>query len=172
MAWKITLTVFALLLAATALTGCNMAAEEATEALVEGSTGADVEIDDEGGSVSVETEDGSMEVTGGDSAEVPDGFPSDMPLYDGTVVMGQAIEVDGETSYNVAIEVEDDVADIADWYSSELDAEGWTITFEMSNDSDGMEMVTYQVEKGNMTGQVIIAHEDEETTVAVTVVPK
>jgi hypothetical protein len=158
-----------IVLAVGALTGCSCAAEEASEALVEQSTGGEVEIDDEGESISIETEEGSMEISGGDSAAVPDGFPSDMPLYDGTIVMGQVFETEEGTAFNVGITTSDSANDVAAWYSDEFSAEGWSVTSEMTNDSGDMTMVTYQVEKGGTQAQVIIAEEAGETQIAVTV---
>lgn len=61
------------------LTACQSAAEVLTEQVVEQAVGGgDVKIDTDSGVVSVETEDGSVTIGGG---ELPDGF--DMPLPDG-----------------------------------------------------------------------------------------
>lgn len=169
MTWKIATALMVALLLGVALTGCSMAAEEATEALVESGTGADVEIDDDGESVSIETEDGSIEISGGESATLPDGFPEDMPVYDGQIVMAQSVDTPEGTGYNVGIQTSDSEDDVAAWYSDELANEGWTIAAEISNDGDGMMMTTYQVEKNGSNSQVVIAEEDGQTQIVLTV---
>jgi hypothetical protein len=169
MTWKITLVALAALLAASALTGCGFAAEQATEELVEQSTGGEVEIDDDGESISIETEEGSMEISGGESAEVPDGFPSDMPIYDGTIVMAQTFDAEEGTAYNLGIKTTDGAYDVSEWYVDEFASEGWSVTSEMVNDTADMTMLTYQVEKDGTQAQVIIAEEAGETQIAVTV---
>ena len=68
-------SVFALVVA-----GCASATEGITEQIIEQSSGgeADVDLDLDSGQVSVETEDGSISIGGGD---IPDGFP--VPFPDG-----------------------------------------------------------------------------------------
>jgi hypothetical protein len=110
-----------------------------------------------------------MEITGGDAAAVPDGFPDDMPLYDGTIVLGQKMETPDGAAYNVGIETTDGAAEVSAWYEAEFAAEGWTETASMTNDADGMVMSTRQVEKGGVQAQVVIAEEDGRTQIAVTV---
>lgn len=168
MTWKMTLVALVALLAAVALTGCGFAAEQASEAIVEGGTGADVEIDDDGESVSIETEEGSVEISGGDSATIPDGFPSDVPLYDGDLVMSQKFDTEDGVAYNIGIKTSDGANDVAEWYSDEFASEGWTVTTESTNDTGDMVMISYQVEKDGRMAQVIIADEDGETQIAVT----
>ena len=170
MGWKITFAVLAAVLAASALTGCGFAAEQASEKIIEGSTGADVEIDDDGESVSMETEDGSVNIAGGESAEVPSDFPSDMPLYDGTLNVSTAVDTADGKIYSLGIQTDDDAMDVASWYADELDAEGWTTLSEITNDSGGATMVVYALEKGTTEAQVVInADGSEPTQIAVTV---
>ena len=168
MAWRIAALATIALLLGTALTGCGFAAEQASEAIVEGSTGADVEIDDDGESVSIETEDGSVEISGGDSATIPDGFPKDVPLYDGALVMSQKFDTEDGVAYNIGIKTDDGANDVAEWYSDEFASEGWTVTTESTNDTGDMTMVSFQVEKNGRMTQVIIAEEDGGTQIAVT----
>jgi hypothetical protein len=158
----------AALLVIGATAGCNPE-EEAAEEIIEQTTGGDVEIDDDGESVTIETEDGSMEITGGDGAAVPDGFPDDMPLYEGTIVLGQMMETPEGTAYNVGVETTDGAYEVADWYADEMASAGWTTTSELTNEAEGAIIVTRQAEKDGVMAQVVIAEEDGLTQIAVTV---
>jgi len=170
MGWKITGVALVALLAVAALTGCSFAAEQASEAILEGATGTDVEIDDDGGSVSIETEDGSVDISGGESAEVPEGFPSDMPLYEGTLLMASTMDTEDGTVYSLGIETTDDTGDVGDWYRDKLYDEGWSTVSEITNDSGGSAMTSFGVEKGDIQGQVIILSDSgQPTQVSITV---
>lgn len=65
------------------LFGCGNAAEELAERAIEEGTGGDVEISEDG--VTIIDEDGN-ELRVGEAAEVPDTWPSDVPVPTGTVV--------------------------------------------------------------------------------------
>ena len=119
----------ALLLALGALTGCAKVAEEAAES----ATGVEVEADD--GSVSVETEDGSVTVDE-EGVELPAGFPSEVPVYDGTITTAwEDAEAGG---YQLAISTKDSVPDVIDWYKGKLTDAGWTISASSADDTSGM----------------------------------
>jgi hypothetical protein len=64
-----------------ALSGCST-----VESVVEGATGGDVQI-------------------GGTS--IPEGFPAEVPVYDGDILNGSSLTKNGETVYNVVVKVPD-----------------------------------------------------------------
>ncbi len=91
--------------------GCGQAAES----IVENATGTDIEVTDdgmtvsgEGGSVTVDGGGDSMTITGddgseysvtsGDASEVPDTVPSDLPLPEGGTLSGVVSQGDGVSS--------------------------------------------------------------------------
>ncbi len=76
--------------------------------------------------------------SGGDSATIPDGFPSDMPLYDGDLVMSQKFDTEDGVAYNIGIKTSDGANDVAEWYSDEFASEGWTVTTRSTNDTGDM----------------------------------
>lgn len=90
----------AILIAVIALVAaaCGSATEQLTEQIIEQSGGgdADVDLDLESGEVSVETEDGSFTVGGG---EIPDGFP--VPFPDGGDVQS-TFTSNGDASVSLA----------------------------------------------------------------------
>src|SRR5690606_10531528 len=79
------------LVAALSLSGCGPSAEEAAaertaEAALGALTGHDVEIDDDGETISYTTEEGQVTMTGGGSAQLPGNFPDDVYLPAGYAV--------------------------------------------------------------------------------------
>ena len=69
------------LVIAPALSGCSV-----IESVVEGATSGDVQI-------------------GGTS--IPEGFPAEVPVYDGDILNGSSITKNGETVFNVVVKVDD-----------------------------------------------------------------
>lgn len=65
---------------ATTLASCDRAAEELAERAAEQVTGADIEVDDDGGEITIQTDEGTFETGTG---RVPDTFPSGIPLVQG-----------------------------------------------------------------------------------------
>lgn len=127
-------------------------AENIAERAIEAGTGgeADVEIDGDGGvtiessegSVTVDPDAGEVVVEGSDggttyqglTGELPDGFPSQVPLVKGTIVFGQSTtEASGAASYSVIIESSIPVSDVYQDAKSALTGAG----FEVSNETVG-----------------------------------
>ncbi len=87
------------------------------EQIIENQEGVgDVEIDEDTGEVSVETEDGSAVIGGG---EIPAGFPIAVP--DGGDV--QAV-FEQEGTYSISINYPDGFDDIVDFYTGWIEAQG------------------------------------------------
>lgn len=136
--------------AALALVGCQQIAEQAvesaTEAAIEDATGNKVDIED--GSVSIEGTDGAS-VNIGDSAQVPADFPTDVPVYEGTVKAA----VTTPEGFNLALETRDAPQQVLDFYQTKLEADGWTKEVSVSTADGG----TYGAKKGERTVQVVAA---------------
>lgn len=119
------LAVAASLLAALTLAGCSAedigerAAEKAIEQQL--GDGAEVDLDTDDGGVTVEDGDGNSYSTG---TTVPEDFPDDVPLIEGTVV--SAVEVaEGTTSWTVAIATSDTIEDAFATVRSEMESAGF-----------------------------------------------
>lgn len=137
-------TLIGLLAALFALTSCGEVAERATEEAIEQSAGGDGEVDidfdDDGGSFSVEGEDGSIEydISGEGGGDLPDDFP-DVPLPDDLSIMSSAKQSAGdETLWSVTGQVGDEdaegvFADIVDTYESD----GWDVQGQYENTANG-----------------------------------
>lgn len=180
----------ALLLAGTAtgavlLTGCGAAADEAAERAVEqaieSETGGDVDIDTDGdGSFNIETEDGTISSDGdgnveidtedgsfsAGTGEVPEAWPSDIPLPDDLTVLssteldssdGRLILVSGTTGTSAA--------DLLDEYRSALS--GWTVSGESTSTGGGATIAGAQFDTDGRRVTVQASEVEGETTVNV-----
>lgn len=115
--------------------------EDAIEAAIEQAGGRDVEIDvdDDSGSYRVETDEGTFEMS--TAAELPDDWPSDVPLPDGFVITGGS-SIDGGSSGRLVA-----VSGTAPLTLTELDAfyagsmGGWTESMRSSSNSGGDELL-------------------------------
>lgn len=164
-----------LVLGALALAGCQAiaekAAETATEKALEAGTGNKVDIKDEG--VTIEGEDGST-TSISQSGEVPKDWPSDVPVYEGTIKASAsgAQSGAGDQGYVISLVTPDTPADVVAWYAKELTAEGWTKESEASV-PDG---AVYAAKKGARAVNVIAAgggtDPDGATTVTITATGK
>ena len=109
-----------------ALSGCGAAAEKAAEMAVEQQTGA--EIDKDGDKITVTTEEGEQ-VTAGTGTELPDGFPEDVPVHEGTI----ASTMTSPEGKLVTIQAATTPADAMSWYKGELESGGWKIVTEVKS---------------------------------------
>jgi len=139
------ISVLGMLLLAASVVGCQQVAEKATEAAIEKSTGVDVEKS--GDEVTITGEDGT-EITASSDGQLPDGFPSDIPVYEGPITSS----IKADKGWSVTIEAADDVDTIFSWYKQELEKSGWKVVSEMKV-TDGAAVVA---EKGDQNVQVTI----------------
>lgn len=149
------------LVALFALAGCQSIAEKAAEVAVEKSTG--VQIDKDGDSVTVTGEDGTQ-VTASEGGELPDGFPTDVPVIDGPIISS----VKSDNSFMVVIETDKPIDEVNDWYKDQLKDSSWKIVFETKSE-DG---AAIGGERDNANMQVTITKSDAKTNVSLLYAPK
>lgn len=146
------------------LAGCGTVtenlAEEAAERAAEAGGGGDVEVDvDDEGNVSVESDEGSISV--GSGASLPDGFPESMPVPEGLETAGGfSQEADGRSTIGAQFVGTGDRAaqeELAAFYESQLEANGWTIVSSSNNEVSGSVTDVFEVENGELTGSVAIS---------------
>lgn len=151
--------------------GCDMIGEELAERAVEGVTGTDVEVDDDGVSVesdegslsaddggfSMDTEDGTFESRTG---QVPEDFPASVPLPDAEVINGS--RMDGEDGLAWMINFQYDAGEPAEVLQAQVDAlesAGFTSdgesNFSMGDDSGGMAGVLLESDEYRVNVSVI-----------------
>ena len=79
------------------LTGCGGSAEQAAEQAIESASGGDVDVDIEGETFTFENEEEGVTVQGGAGAELPEGFPADLPLPPAGEIMSAASTPEGSS---------------------------------------------------------------------------
>lgn len=82
------------------------------------------------GSVTVKTDDGKSTATYGTDAKLPDGFPSDIPIYEPSNII-YATSTD-KKHYSVSARTADSTKDVLSYYKKELATQGWKATSESS----------------------------------------
>ena len=159
------LVLFACLVALVA--GCGKKSrDKAIERQIEKQMGgsADATMSDKGLSIKGRTESGEVEMTAGDQARVPDGFPKDIPLYAGAELRsGMKVE----QGFSVSLTTTDQVAAVAEWYQKRMEKEGWTQKTSMNM---GVQMM-FMYEKDGRTANMVVAENPrgEGTMITLTV---
>lgn len=156
--------VLALAAAATALatlTACGGAAETLTEQAMEEATGGDVAINDEGITM---TDDEGNQMAIGEGVAVPDNWPSNIPLYDGTLVMVSSA-ADGTATASWT--ADGDPAAVADAYGAQLESAGYAL--ESDSNFDGSILREYSSSELYIT--VMAGQADGVTSLTMTSVP-
>ncbi len=145
--------------------------ERAVERALEQATGGDVDIDMDGdGSVRVTGDNGEeYNISAGEGVSLPDNWPHSVPLpadvrlsYAGSMNAG-----DAETAGLSAVyTTKDSTAEVADYFKSTLETEGWEIQATMAT-GDGSMITATKGEEENVA--VYIGSAEGETTVTVSI---
>lgn len=145
--------------------------EHAIERAIEQSAGGDVDVDmDRDGSVRVTGDNGEeYNVSAGNNVSLPDNWPSSVPLpsnvnisYAGSMNAG-----DAETAgLSVVYTTKDSATEVAEYFKSTLEKEGWEIQATMAT-GDGSMVTASKGEEENVA--VYIGSADGETTVNVSI---
>lgn len=150
------------LLALTTVTACSGVSEQAAQTMaeqaVEGAIGGDVDITDD--SMTVTDAEGNEMAVGSDIT-IPDTWPSDVPLFDGTLAVA-SVQADG-TAY--AMWTTDlDPASAAEAYAEALTAAGYSMT----QDATMGGMVIREYSSATRTVSVVSGASDGSTSLTVT----
>lgn len=131
------------------------AADELAEKLAEsGNDDADVDIDSESGQVDVSTPDGDMSF--GDGTELPDDFPSDIPLPEGYALTSSMSNADGDSSnWSITGTLPDADDSTFDDLVAEFTSAGWTKSSDASSETGGGTASTAMLDNG--TWQVLVS---------------
>ncbi len=153
------LAVGVILIAGVVLTACTPG-EKVAETVIESQTNQDVDIDVDNDQVSINTDSTSLQL--GESVELPDNFPSDVHVTDGTVTA--AVATNENDGFSVQITSDQSVSDVKDEYQSALTDDGWDINLSMDiNGGSSM-----NAEKDNRFVTVAISDVDGATQVTLT----
>lgn len=133
--------------------------EEAIESSIEKATNGAVDVDLDGETLTVNTNTGSFTV--GEEVDLPDDFPSDIHVIDGTIKMAtETTEIEG---FSVSIETSKSVSAAKAEYEEQLVDDGWTITGML----DFTSAATVMAEKNNRTVTVTMTEVDGVVTVGI-----
>lgn len=138
-----------------------------TESIIESATGADVDYDEGRGSVSVKTDEG--EFSSETSGELPDNFPSDIPVYDKqNIVSSYSTTNDDGTVWYVSAQTDSSVDDVKNFFTDKFT--GW----DNKSTSTYNSTVTQSYEKGTVQVSLIIspageAYNNDKTTITYSV---
>lgn len=111
----------ALILGAPLLTACGQAAESIVENAAEAAGAGDVDIED--GQVTVENSEGTMVI--GEDVELPDTWPSEVPVPDGATLMSVVTQADSGGATGMWT-IDGDPADVGAAYDAQLTSAGFT----------------------------------------------
>jgi len=163
---KIGLILMPVLLAAVVfgLSACKSASEKAAEKLIEKSTNGQADVDVSGNSVKVNTNSASWET--GDKISLPDGFPSDIYVVEGTIKT--AVTSKTGSDYVVSLESTKSLNEVKALYDTKLKENGWTIT----TSGAIAQSFSYLTEKADRALNIGISEADGKTIVTLTTFKK
>jgi len=157
------LIISTLLISMVLIAGC--AKKTTTIKTEEGDVKIESEID--GGKTTIETEEGKVEI--GTESEIPDDWPSDMPVYPNAKIQG-SWDFSGEAgaeNISVVLISQDSIDQIKDYYKKELPANGWAVEDSGTFSSEGETFGGFTVTKGSRIGSVAFVTTDEGVAITV-----
>jgi hypothetical protein len=138
------------------VTGCQFIARKATEGAISGATGGAVNVN--GDSVTIKGKDGSQATVSGDT-KIPADFPSEVPMRDdGTVKAVVTSQASGGTGYMINIQFKVPQTELLDWYKTELEKGGWTVTSTVATGDGGM----VAAEKGDLQVNIVTGSDNSD----------
>lgn len=146
------------------LGGCKKAGEKAAEKAIEAGMakeGVKADVDVSGDKITIKSEDGKTEFSGGKSAKVPEDFPKDVYIYEGAAVKA-ALTVPG--GCNLVMETGDGAEKVLAAIKGKMAANGWKEAMNMSQGDH----VMLQYRKGQRSTMVNVDSSGKMTTITLT----
>lgn len=145
------------------LAACS--SESASERIVESATGGEVDVDisDDGDSITYESDDGS--ITFGGSGEVPEEWPADVPLPDDLRIESSVETVTADGLYLALVaQVAESPEDVAALYADALSA--WTEVSSITTQGANGELRSISYQDGER--QLLVSVEDNRGSTTLT----
>ena len=158
------LPALAALVIASALPACKKAQDAAVESVIERATGSKVDVDKDGNSMTIKTEQGDVSITSaedGGSVAMPAGFPTDIYLPEDHRV-ASAMDMAGMQMVNLVTRA--GVSALSADLERHMQAGGWKR--EMARQADGSSTLMYSKDKRQVVYQLVKA-EDGGTQLAI-----
>lgn len=132
-----------------------------TEKAVEKMSGDKVDISNNGESVKIKTDDGTIQMGG--KQKLPESWSSDVPHYPGATIQfsGSTNSAEGKLTTSVISETKDSGQTVLDFYTKEFEDKGWTT--ESNYQSVGMSIL--MVKKDNRVLSLTIIVNGESTSI-------
>ena len=159
------LAAVAAILAPLGLAGCGLSqtsgekvAEKYMEKALESAGGGDVDVDAASGKVTIKSEDGQAEFSGGEGVKLPDVFPDNLVLADDAkIIMASKVG----SGYSVAYITDETQAQMFTRYKNELVADGWKKTMEM--DAGEVQLANFAQDRTTLSATIGQNNSKEES---------
>jgi len=153
------------------LSGCAKIGTKLVENAIEKAAGGDADIDlEEGGVVINDEKGGQTEI--GENAKLPDGWPSDTPLYPDSKLSMSTKTKNSETDKNefsVLGEITNgSIGDVYNWYKDKYGS-GWEVITDQYTDSEDGDFAVLNFKSDKYDVSVMIAQSDEAVTLTMAV---
>lgn len=143
--------------------GCFQSAEESyAEQAIESQTGGSVDVNIDDDTVTYEDTQTGGSMVYGEDIDLPDDFPKDLPVYDGTITINSTLNLPGQ-GVTLNFTTSDSQEDVLAWYEDTLESSGWTQ--QMSYNMQEQMMRAYI--KDDVTINISAAHENNLTNVTI-----
>lgn len=150
---------------AVVLSACTSPAEKVAETAVEQSTNGEADVDFDNDTVTINTNGATFQA--GESVSLPEGFPTDVHVADGTITA--ATTVDENNGYSVSIQTDVPVSQLKGEYESAMADDGWNVlasldmgdTISMSGEKDNR-MMTVGISEADGITIIILTTGDSE----------
>jgi hypothetical protein len=156
--------------------------EEVIEKAIESEGGGDVEIDLDEGEITIQGDDGEVkisaddetieiqsddgEVTIGTGADLPEGFPGNIPVYpDMKIATSWKASDNGKDSYSISAASDKSTDEIFNWYKDKLS--GWDIEGEFTVNTDEGKTSNLTAGDGTYTVNIMVMETEDEGTIVV-----
>jgi hypothetical protein len=126
-------------------------------------TGGTVDVDKDGDKVTVTLDEGEFSFE--EEGRLPDNFPSDFPIYPNAKLVSSWMASGNDTDgLSLIWETEDSVSKVSNYYESELEEAGWTLSFT----SETEDSTTFAFEKNDVSGFIGVTVEESKTAISLT----
>lgn len=139
-----------------ALAGCQKAADKVAEAAIERATGNKVDVDQDGGTMTIKSGDGDIQVAtseNGQNVPLPDDFPKDVFLPEQAAV-NSAMDMAGMKMVNVTTAAS--TSEVSGAIQKTMEAQGWKREMAMQA-AEGSATLVYSKDKRQTVYQMMKA---------------
>ena len=163
----LTLAIFSI----ASFSGCAKIGTKLVESAIEKASGGSADVNLENGGVSVKDENGGQTQIG-ENVKIPDGWPSETPLYPDIKLSMSTKTKNSDTSKNefsvLGLATKGTVRDVYNWYKDKFGS-GWEVTTDQYTESSDGDFVVLDFKSSKYEVSIIIAASGETTSVTMVV---